>query len=138
MSTHAAIGIRLNDGRIKAIYCHFDGYVQHIGKMLTTHFNSMEKAVELVNEGELRSVDVDKDGNVELEHFVEDFEKREIEYYDTMEDMLNAFRNSDREFIYLWDDEFEGWVYREMLYTENGKAINDWMPVIATLIELNV
>ena len=138
MSTRSMIAIQDADGTCYAVYCHFDGYVSHMGKMLTTHFNSMEKAVELVNEGELRSVDVDKDGIIELEHFVEDFAKREIEYYDTMEDMLNAFRNSDREFIYLWDDEFEGWVYRKMLYTENGKTINDWMPVIATLIELNV
>lgn len=31
MSTHVAIGIRLNDGRIKAIYCHFDGYPAGVG-----------------------------------------------------------------------------------------------------------
>lgn len=140
MSTRSMIAIQDADSNFYAVYCHFDGYVSHMGKMLQTYFNSMEKAVDLINEGELRSIEPTEDGvDVVLEHFVEDFEKREIEYYDTMEDMLAAFCNSDREFIYLWDDELEGWVYRKMLYTENDKAVvSEWMPVIASLIELNV
>lgn len=134
MSTRSMIAFQDADGSYYAIYCHFDGYVSHMGKMLTVHFNSEEKAIDLVNEGELRSLDVDKDGNVELEHFEEDFEKREIEYYDTIVDMLNAFAMSDREYLYLWDDTAEEWLYRKTTYTENGKMLSEWKSVIEELL----
>lgn len=137
MSTRSMIAISDADSNFYAVYCHFDGYVSHMGKMLQTYFNSTEKAVELVNEGELRSImpSNENESEVVLEHFEECFEKREIEYYDTMEDMLDAFRHSDREFIYLWDEELEGWIYRESLYTEHGKALNGcWVPVTVELI----
>ena len=103
--------------------------------MLVRHFNSMEKAVDLVNEGELRSIMEDYDGEVALEHFEEDFEKRNIEYYDNTIDMLNAFQNSDREYIYLWDDTVEAWMYRAIRWEHDGKHMSEWKFVVETLLE---
>ena len=135
MSTRSMIAMQDGDGACYAIYCHFDGYVSHMGKMLTTYFNDDESAAELINNGELRSIDISaKDENkVVLEHFEEDFEKREIEYYDTEVDMLNAFKDSDREYLYLWDDSIETWLYRRNIYTINGFE-SEWKPVLSALI----
>jgi hypothetical protein len=106
-----------------------------MGDMLVRHFNSDEKASDLVNEGELRSLMEAANGEVVLEHFEEDFEKREIEYYDTVVDMLNAFQNSDREYLYIWDDVIETWLYRKNIYTSNGKMVEpEWKPVLSALI----
>lgn len=135
MSTRSMIAIQDADGACYAIYCHFDGYVSHMGDMLVRHFNSDEKAADLVNEGELRSLMEDANGEVVLEHFEADFDKREIEYYDNAVDMLNAFVSSDREYIYLWDDEVEAWVYRNIRWTENGKHLSEWKFVVETLLE---
>ena len=137
MSTRSMIAIQDADGACYAIYCHFDGYVSHMGKMLTTYFNDDENAAELINNGELRSIDVssEDENKVILEHFEEDFESREIEYYDTVEDMLNAFQNSDREYLYIWDDVIETWLYRKNIYTNNGKMVEpEWKPVLSALI----
>ena len=135
MSTRSMIAVQDADGACYAVYCHFDGYVSHMGKMLTTYFNSDEKAADLVNEGELRAIDVSAENEVVLEHFEEDFEKREIEYYDTVVDMLNAFQNSDREYLYIWDDVIETWLYRKNIYTNNGKMVEpEWKPVLSALI----
>ena len=135
MSTRSMIAIQDADGACYAIYCHFDGYVSHMGKMLTTYFNDDEKAADLVNEGELRSIDVSAENEVVLEHFEEDFEKREIEYYDNVVDMLNAFQNSDREYLYIWDDVIETWLYRKNIYISNGKMVEpEWKPVLSALI----
>lgn len=135
MSTRSMIAIQDADGACYAVYCHFDGYVSHIGKMLTTYFNDDEKAADLVNEGELRAIDISAENKVILEHFEEDFEKREIEYYDTVVDMLNAFQNSDREYLYIWDDVIETWLYRKNIYTNNGKMVEpEWKPVLSALI----
>ena len=135
MSTRSMIAFQDADGACYAVYCHFDGYVSHMGKMLTTYFNDDESAADLINNGELRSIDENKDGNVELEHFEQDFENREIEYYDSMNDMLNAFQNSDREYLYLWNDVIETWLYRKNIYTNNGKIVEpEWKPVLSALI----
>ena len=135
MSTRSMIAVQDADGACYAVYCHFDGYVSHMGKMLTTYFNSDEKAADLVNEGELRAIEISAENEVVLEYFEEDFEKREIEYYDTVVDMLNAFQNSDREYLYIWDDVIETWLYRKNIYTSNGKMVEpEWTPVLSALI----
>ena len=135
MSTRSMIAVQDADGACYAVYCHFDGYVSHMGKMLTHYFNSDEKAADLVNEGELRAIDISAENEVVLEHFEADFDKREIEYYDTVVDMLNAFQNSDREYLYIWDDVIETWLYRKNIYTSNGKMVEpEWTPVLSALI----
>ena len=135
MSTRSMIAIQDADGACYAIYCHFDGYVSHMGRMLTTYFNSDEKAADLVNEGEVRAIEISAENEVVLEYFEPAFDKREIEYYDTVVDMLNAFQNSDREYLYLWDDVIETWLYRKNVYTSNGKMVEpEWKPVLSALI----
>jgi hypothetical protein len=51
MSTRASIAVS-HGGNIKAIYCHFDGYLEHVGKMLHEHYNSA-RANHLVSLGDL-------------------------------------------------------------------------------------
>jgi hypothetical protein len=41
------------DGKIKSVYCHFDGYPDHVGKMLFEFHNTEEKANQLVALGAL-------------------------------------------------------------------------------------
>ena len=135
MSTRSMIAFQDADDSCYAVYCHFDGYVSHMGDMLVRHFNSMDKAVDLVNEGELRSLTENSNGEVVLEHFEANFDEREIEYYDNTIDMLNAFHNSDREYIYLWDDTVEAWMYRSIRWEQDGKHMSEWKFVVETLIE---
>jgi len=53
MSTRSRIGLELADGSILSIYSHFDGYVEFNGVKLVEHFNSYEKAAELVDLGDI-------------------------------------------------------------------------------------
>jgi len=39
MSTRSAIGMRCNDGAIRAVYAHWDGYPAHNGKILQENYN---------------------------------------------------------------------------------------------------
>ena len=54
MSTRSAIGIMHGD-KIKAIYCHSDGYLSYVGKVLLAHYNSDQspKANHLVAMGDM-------------------------------------------------------------------------------------
>jgi hypothetical protein len=61
MSTRSRIAVAQNDGSVKSIYCHWDGYPSHNGKMLMQHYNSKPLADALVAMGDMSSLDVDID-----------------------------------------------------------------------------
>ncbi len=55
MSTRSAIIIKTEDG-FAGIYCHSDGYPDHVGAVLDKHYNTPEKAAELISMGDLSSL----------------------------------------------------------------------------------
>lgn len=56
MSTRSRIGIEREDGTVESIYCHFDGYPAHVGKMLLEHYQDGEKIEELLKLGNISSL----------------------------------------------------------------------------------
>jgi hypothetical protein len=54
MGTRSAIGVMHGD-KVKAVYCHWDGYLDHNGRILLNHYNSA-KANYLVALGNLSSL----------------------------------------------------------------------------------
>lgn len=57
MATRSFIGKLLPDGRIRAIYCHSDGYPEWNGAMLVHYYNTDEKIDALLNLGDLSSLE---------------------------------------------------------------------------------
>ena len=55
MSTRSLIGI-VEDGKVNAIFCHWDGYISHTGTMLTKFYNDLSSAKSLVQLGDIQSV----------------------------------------------------------------------------------
>ncbi len=53
MATRSRIGIKLTDGSILSAYHHWDGYPQGAGVTLVKHFNSFEKASDLIDGGDM-------------------------------------------------------------------------------------
>ncbi len=53
MATRSRIGIELADGSILSAYSHWDGYPEWLGRILKTHYNSYEKAAELIDGGDM-------------------------------------------------------------------------------------
>ena len=56
MSTHSYIGVIEEDGTLKYVYGHSDGYPSYLGRMLLTYYNTPELATGLVNLGDLSMV----------------------------------------------------------------------------------
>ena len=52
MATRSSIGVKTADG-ILSIYCHWDGYPSHNGKILKEHYTSPTKVMELLQLGNL-------------------------------------------------------------------------------------
>ena len=56
MSTRSYIAKELEDGSIRYIYCHFDGYVEHNGRILVDHYSDSDKVNQLLDLGDLSSL----------------------------------------------------------------------------------
>lgn len=57
MSTRSRIALLQEDGQVKSIYCHWDGYPSYNGKMLLQHYNSKPLVEALLNMGDMSSLD---------------------------------------------------------------------------------
>jgi len=53
MATRSYIGVRNSDDTVDYIYCHYDGYPDHNGRILTEHYTSLDKVKELLALGDL-------------------------------------------------------------------------------------
>lgn len=56
MSTRSAIIVKTGDKEYKAIYCHWDGYPSHVGRILHEHYNTQEKAEALIALGDISAL----------------------------------------------------------------------------------
>lgn len=56
MGTRSDIIVKRQDGKYARIYCHWDGYVSHNGKILFEHYGTQAKAEALVFGGDLSSL----------------------------------------------------------------------------------
>jgi len=56
MGTRSDIIVQLSGGQWKRIYCHWDGYLSHNGRILQDHYNSQKRAEALVKHGDLSSL----------------------------------------------------------------------------------
>lgn len=56
MSTRSMIGIELKDKSIKAVYCHFDGYPEGVGKTLLKYYTHYPKVKELIELGPISAL----------------------------------------------------------------------------------
>lgn len=59
MATRSRIGIKNSDGTITSIYCHWDGYVEHNGKILDALYRDETKVRELMDRGDVSSIKFD-------------------------------------------------------------------------------
>jgi hypothetical protein len=56
MATRSTISIRNADGSYTGIYCHWDGYLENNGRILSEHYTDEEKIHQLMALGSLSSL----------------------------------------------------------------------------------
>ena len=60
MSTRSAIGYLTPNGNVRAIYCHWDGYVNNgVGEMLINEWQSAYRVAQLVESGNMSQLGID-------------------------------------------------------------------------------
>jgi len=56
MATRSRIAIENQDGSVTSVYCHWDGYVDGVGRTLNQHYTTKDKVEALVALGDLSSL----------------------------------------------------------------------------------
>ena len=108
MGTRSTIALEFADGSVGQVYCHWDGYLSHNGKILFENYSDPFKLQKLIDLGALSSLDVE----VGTKH---DFDARtpnECTFYgrDRGEDGVEAryFANFD---AYVREHDYEEYEY---------------------------
>ncbi len=57
MATRSRIAVELNDGTVKSVYCHWDGYPDGVGQdLLNQDFSTTEQVERFIDEGSRSTV----------------------------------------------------------------------------------
>ena len=56
MGTRSAIGYKTQAGKIRAVYCHYDGYLTCNGRILQEDYQAAYKIVRLIEQGDMSSL----------------------------------------------------------------------------------
>lgn len=56
MATRSTIALEFADGTVGQVYCHWDGYLSHNGKMLLESYSDPFKLRDLIDQGDLSTL----------------------------------------------------------------------------------
>lgn len=120
MSTRSRVGIKNKDGIIRSVYVHFDGYVAGVGKTLYESYRNADKIEQLINLGDMSSIDS------EIEK-CDPYTKRG-EDLNIAEDTVKSFDRNwaccGEEFVYLYTD--GRWMVNS-IYKEKWESLDSLM-----------
>lgn len=78
MATRSTIGIMNLDSTVTAVYCHWDGYPEHNGRILQEYYTTSEKVRELIGFGSISSLRP----KIGVKHPFSKYEVKDGEVYD--------------------------------------------------------
>ena len=76
MATRSTIALEYADGTVDQVYCHWDGYLEHNGKILFEHYSNPFKLQELMDLGDVSSLGI----NIGRKHAFSPFEGDKNDY----------------------------------------------------------
>jgi len=109
MATRSTIGVRSEDGTVKAIYCHWDGYPAGVGAGLIQNYNSKEKAQALIELGGFSSL---QDTLEETKAGAYGNESDRARKFESVTDWVQNF-NAGEEYFYLWNPDLGYWTFSD-------------------------
>lgn len=129
MATRSNIGILQDDGTIKAIYCHWDGYVEGVGLLLASYYDTYDKASELIALGDISSL---KPTIQETQATSSGDEERKARNFKTVEEWREYASNQWAEYLYVYQPKPYGPRGYEWAYMEVEKY---WKPIPTKLVQ---
>ena len=119
MATSSAIGVKQADGCVMAVRCHWDGYPEHVGRILHEFYGGETKAMRLLSLGSLSSLGESMTPLPGVRHSLEhpargvtvafhrdrgDDLHKPVQFKDTEDYRLNAQSRFMVDYVYLLDN----------------------------------
>ena len=106
MATRGRIGIELSDGSILSSYHHWDSYPEWLGRILRTHYNSFEKASELIDGGDMSCAWTDErwDDSADGSYGPQYYSQRGDDCPPRLDADLNEYLTNGEEYWYLFTE----------------------------------
>ena len=94
MGTRSTIALEYADGTVEQVYCHWDGYLEHNGKILRDHYTNPFILRDLIDLGDLSSLRP----TIGTKHAFSQFElpKEEVEAFVKLTENMCTFYGRDR------------------------------------------
>jgi hypothetical protein len=119
MATRSAIGIKHGDV-VKAVYCHYDGYIEYVGRALATYYSDSVKVNKLISMGDMsclgasigekhsfneKSNYLDNGIAEQCTFYARDRGEESVEFrtFQNEQDFIKNF-NAGEEYFYLYDN----------------------------------
>ena len=139
MATRSSVAVKLASGKTLAVYCHWDGYLQGVGKTLVNHYTSLDKIMELIVLGDISSLrpeigakhafdnphkfgtqeyNLHKESVDDMTTFYgRDRSEKGVEFraYDSPDEYVKKYEYSGVEFFYLYDITEGEWLFTEAM-----------------------
>jgi len=122
MGTRSMIAQITDNATIKAVYCHWDGYLEHNGRILNDFYQDRSRVAELLEQGDMSSLGAQIGEKHDFNECIDaqewkdtrcTFYKRDrgednvdAREFTTTDELLEYFEESWCEFLYIQD--FEG------------------------------
>ena len=145
MGTRSAIGYKTPEGKIRAKYSHYDGYLAGVGKTLQEHYQQARKVAQMVELGDQsflaaeifptpgskHSFNTPEEGVTVFYGRDRGESNTEAVEFDTVQEFVEYYTDSGCEFFYLHTS--AGWIVHDR-YGVGVDARNDF-PIFDTLEE---
>jgi hypothetical protein len=107
MATRSLIGMNLDNGITKIIYCHWDGYPEHNGQLLVNNYTSPSAVFDLLELGDLSSLKATPDQCTAYHRDRKEpwgvVEPRDI----NTSEMDAVAKDYGVDYVYIYNDEYE-------------------------------
>ena len=131
MATRSNIAYRTPEGKIRSIYCHWDGYPAHNGEMLRRYYTDNTKIAQLIDLGSLSSLGAEigeqqdfDDRSSQKEDWCLAYgrDRGEVDVEAREYDDIPSWIDDMEEYAYLWNG-------KEWLVNDHGRKDDDGFPV---------
>ena len=117
MSTNSTIAVQLPNGKVKQVYCHWDGYLEGVGATLESHYDTTALAKKLVSLGSISSLgplvkptgphSFDKPQQfVTIAYARDRGEELTIELFKDLEDYKTNYRGEEYDYLFTVNQEW--------------------------------
>ena len=132
MGTRSTIALEYADGTVEQVYCHWDGYLEHNGKILAEHYMDPFKVRDLINLGGFSSLDTTVEATA-VTAYTQRGETKRVEKFLDYEDYVDNFQHEEYDYILRQVDGKAVWFVSDHdgAYVELTQAIMDEQDQIA-------